>query len=301
MSASSRGPLHTILPSSMNASVSATFSAFCACSSTSRTAQPRVAQLDDRLHHRVGGERREAERRLVGDEHLRRVGERGRQAQHLLLAAGEQAGDLLAPFGRGSGTARSACWRSVGSRRSTVRFSSTVRPGKMPRASGTRSRPSRAPSERRRRAVMSRPSSSTVPSVGVDHAGGDRAERRLAGAVGAEQRDDRAAGELQVDAVEHLDVAVAGDDAVHREHRIGAAGDRARRSGGAARTPRRLRGRARVRARRRRGRRLRPRRCGPRRSLARFLRSLCWPTSERMPSGSCASWMAPSPDRIGTK
>ena len=84
----------------MNASVSATFNAFCACSSTSSTAQPAVAQLEDRVHHRVGREGREAERRLVGDEHLGRVGQRGREAQHLLLATREQAGDLLAPFRR---------------------------------------------------------------------------------------------------------------------------------------------------------------------------------------------------------
>ena len=99
MSASSRGPLHTMVPSSMNASVSAARSAFWACSSTSRTAQPAVAQLEDGVHHRFGREGRQAERRLVGDQDHGRVGERGREAQHLLLAAGEQTGRLLAALG----------------------------------------------------------------------------------------------------------------------------------------------------------------------------------------------------------
>ena len=205
----------------MNASVSATFSAFCACSSTSSTAAARVAQLEDRLHHRVGRERREAERGLVGDEHLRRVGERGREAEHLLLAAGEQAGDLLAPLREDREPRRRPCSRSSGSRSSTVRFSSTVRPGKMPRASGTRSTPSRARwydgacgDVAALEHAPCRASASTTP-------GRDRAQRRLAGAVGAEQRDDLAGVEREVDAVEHLDVAVAGDDAVHRERRAG--------------------------------------------------------------------------------
>ena len=72
-----------------------------------------------------------------------------------------------------------------------MRFSSTVRPGKMPRASGTSSTPSRA--RRNDRACGDVvPSRQTVPSVGSTTPGGDRAERRLAGAVGAEQRDDLA-------------------------------------------------------------------------------------------------------------
>ena len=82
----------------MNASVSATFERVLRVLLDEQDRGAGVAQLDDRLHHRVGGERGEPERGLVGDQHLRRVGERGRQAQHLLLAAGEQARDLLAPL-----------------------------------------------------------------------------------------------------------------------------------------------------------------------------------------------------------
>ena len=96
MSASSRGPVHTMLPSSMNASVSATLQRVLRVLLDEEHGTAAVAQLEDGVHHRVGGERREAERRLVGDEHDGRVGEGGGEAQHLLLAAREEAGHLLA-------------------------------------------------------------------------------------------------------------------------------------------------------------------------------------------------------------
>ena len=120
---------------------------------------------------------------------------------------------------------------------------------------------------------------------------------------------DLAPFDLEVDAVEHLGVAVAGDDPAHRErggghlvvrqrrrrrvHRVGALAGRS----GAASVPRTSScsgttppwasaSTAAMRA---------------RRAFSRFLRSFCWPASERMPSGSWASWIAPRPDRIGTK
>ena len=57
-----------------------------------------VAQLDDGFDDGLGGERREAEGGFVGDEDGGRVGEGGCEAEHLLLTAGEQAGDLAAPL-----------------------------------------------------------------------------------------------------------------------------------------------------------------------------------------------------------
>ena len=106
MSTSTRGPLQTTLPSCMNASVSATSSALRACSSTRRTAQPPVAQLDDGFDDDLGGEGREAEGRLVGDEDGGRVGERGGEAEHLLLTARQQARGLAAPLAEDRGTGR---------------------------------------------------------------------------------------------------------------------------------------------------------------------------------------------------
>ena len=47
------------------------------------------------------------------------------------------------------------------------------------------------------------------PAVGGHHAGDGLQERRLAGAVGAEQRDDLALVDLEVHAEQHLDVVVA--------------------------------------------------------------------------------------------
>ena len=46
---------------------------------------------EDRLHHL----RRQAERRLVEEQHLRLRHQRARDGQHLLLAAGERSGVLL--------------------------------------------------------------------------------------------------------------------------------------------------------------------------------------------------------------
>ena len=145
-----------------------------------------------------------------------RVGESGCEAEHLLLAAGEQAGDLAAPVGEDrealvrpgcAGPCRATC---------TERFSSTVSPGKMPRASGTRRTPSRARRNgAQRRDVVA--VQEDLPERRVDEAGRDRAERGLARTVGAEERRDGAGLELQVDAVQDLDVAVAGDDVAQRE------------------------------------------------------------------------------------
>ena len=276
-----------------------------ACSSTSRTALPRSRSSRIASHDRLGRERREPEGGLVGDEDRRRVGQRGREAQHLLLAAGQEAGDLLAPLARGSGTARRPAGAAAASRSSTVRFSSTVRPGKMPRASGTSSTPSRARRNGARVRDVVAVEAARCRCVGVDEPGGDRAQRRLAGAVGAEQRDDRAALEREVDAVEHLDVAVAGDDAAGARTRASRRVGRARRR----RSPR-LRRVAAVSVRGARSCSGTTPPCAAASAVgdarvaapcSRFLRSFCWPTSARMPSGSCASWMAPRPDRIGTK
>ena len=44
-------------------------------------------------------------------------------------------------------------------------------------------------------------------------------QRRLAGAVGADQRDDLAGGDLEIDAVERLEIAIAGDQAMGGEQR----------------------------------------------------------------------------------
>ena len=69
-----------------------------------RTAQ--IPELGDCTEYHVGCERGEAERGLVGDEHLGGIGQRGSEAQHLLLTTGQRTGDLPASLAQHSGTAR---------------------------------------------------------------------------------------------------------------------------------------------------------------------------------------------------
>ena len=71
-------------------------------------------------HHGFRGKRREPECRLVGDQDRGWVGERGREAEHLLLAAGQEPGYLLAALGEDGealvGLAREAPGRAAGRR-----------------------------------------------------------------------------------------------------------------------------------------------------------------------------------------
>ena len=54
-------------------------------------------------------------------------------------------------------------------------------------------------------------------AVGLDHAGDRLQQRRLAGAVRAEQRDDLALVDLEVDAEQHLHAAVGDVEPAHEQ------------------------------------------------------------------------------------
>ena len=175
----------------------------------------------------------------------------------------------------------------------------------MPRASGTSSTPSRA-RWNGAASVMSLPSRCTVPIEASTRPAATAQSVDFPAPLAPSSATTLPRSSAQVDAVEHLDVAVAGDDAAHRERRRrrlererSTVGRRRRSRRSAASSVRvvplvlgdraavhRGLGRGDLRA---------------RRAFSRFLRSFCWPASARMPSGSCASWMAPRPDRIGTK
>ena len=58
-----------------------------------------------------------------------------------------------------------------------------------------------------------------VAGVGLDHAGENVHQRRLAGAVLAEQRMDLALAQVEIDAAQRLNAAEALDHAVHGEQR----------------------------------------------------------------------------------
>ena len=61
---------------------------------------PSARSSSKAAEHLLRGERREAEGRLVGDEHLRGLRQRWRQAEHLLLPTRDQARALPAPLGK---------------------------------------------------------------------------------------------------------------------------------------------------------------------------------------------------------
>ena len=252
MSASARGPLQTMLPSSMNASVSATFERVLRVLLDEQDGAAAVAQLEDGVHDRFGGEGREAERGLVGDEHDRRVGERRREAQHLLLAAGEQAGDLLAPLLEDREPLVGACARSssVAQQHGEVLLDGEARED----AAGLGDEEHAVARPAVRLGVGDVVALEEHRADGsVDEPGRDRAQRGLAGAVGAEQRGDacpRRVGGRRRGAPRRRR---SRDDALHREGRVG---DRLELAGDAARplgvggSMRRARARARGRRRR---------------------------------------------------
>ena len=173
-------------------------------------------QVEDLLRD----QRREAERGLVEQQQPRPAHQRARDRQHLLLAAGQRAAALAQALLQARQQRRDTRSRSCAkcARSPTTapicRFSSTVMRGKMRRPSGDCAMRSRAISW----------VGSWVMSLPVE---GDRAvararvaadrhhQRRLAGAVGADQRDDLAVVHVEVDAAQRRDVAVVGLDAAH--------------------------------------------------------------------------------------
>ena len=100
-----------------------------------------------------------------------------------------------------------------------MRFSSTDRPGKMPRDSGVTSTPLRA-RQYGARFETSAPRDRDRPGPDGHDPRDRRTERGLAAAVRAEQRGDLTGAHPEVDAVEDLDLLVAGVEPVHGEHDV---------------------------------------------------------------------------------
>ena len=160
----------------------------------------------------MGDDRREAERRLVEQHELRTRHHRPGDREHLLLAAGHAPGLLVAALaearehlvpaldvgstsGRASGSAEPQVLvdGQIDERATTLRNVADAGP---PR-SGRVCAPDDAPVER------------MLPER-VDHARDGAQRRGLPGAVGAEDHDDLALGDREVDAVQHLHRPVAG-------------------------------------------------------------------------------------------
>ena len=172
---------------------------------------------------------------------------RRRACRRSACAAPAAAGSARRP-------ARAPCLNDVPLYVAMRRFSVTVRFGKMPRPSGTRHTPSRA-SWSGARAGDVAPEDRDGAAGRLQLAARDLERRRLPGAVRAEQREHLAGRHDEVDAVEHVDGAVAG------ARRRRSASARGLRRGPASSPPPRQPGRSRaahdgVERRRRRRRRL---------------------------------------------
>jgi hypothetical protein len=164
-----------------------------------------AAQRVERLEQFGDDLRRQAQRRFVEQQHARLGHQAAGDRQHLLLAAGQQAGALLQPLAqaREARSMSSTCAsRPAGCRNAPRRrLSAPIVPGTPggPRAPA----PGRAArcARRQRRRVRARPGGCR-PDRAMQ--AGQRAHQgRLAGAVGAQQRDEFAGAHLQVDAVQH--------------------------------------------------------------------------------------------------
>ena len=93
------GPDSATRPTSSTYAVCASCSAMCAFCSTTSTVRPfGVVQVLDDAEDLRHEQRREAERRLVEQQQPRALHERAREREHLLLAAAERAGLLVAPL-----------------------------------------------------------------------------------------------------------------------------------------------------------------------------------------------------------
>ena len=178
-------------------------------------AHERQQLLDDR--------RREPERELVDHQEPRLLDEGHAEREHLLLAAGEVAGGLVEPVAQHGEELEHA----LGRRRDAF-LVLAVQPAREAQVLGDGQRRERALAARHlhdaaARDLVGRRVRHVAP---VEHDGavrrldqtGDRLQqRRLAGAVGAEQRDDLAFVDLEVHAEQHLHAVVVHVDVADEE------------------------------------------------------------------------------------
>ena len=165
-------------------------------------------------------QRRHAERRLVEHQNLRLRHQAARDGQHLLLPAGEIAGDIvhaLAQHGKQRSHRLHAAPRvsfagdGIGAEREIFRnrhAGENLAPlGHLRDAAAQRARPAAAPRSRPPRAEWSPLEGRSSPEIGFR-------QRRFAGAVGAQQRDDLAALQRESMSSQHAVVAVSDRDAI---------------------------------------------------------------------------------------
>ncbi len=177
----------------------------------------RVAAHDG--EQRFDDHRGEAEAELVEEQQLRASGERPTEREHLLLAAGEEAAAPVAEVGeRGEVPVRRLRVEVL----AAVPEAEVLGDGQPEEQAAVLGNVRDA--ELRARARLH--ASQVLPleadrAVHGAHQAGDGAERRrLAGAVRAEQRDDLARRNVDMNVAEHRSAVVAGRQAVELEHRL---------------------------------------------------------------------------------
>ena len=187
----------------------------------------------------------QAGRRLVEQQQTRLRRQRPGHADELAVALREIGRARLGgppEVERARAPRRSPAGRCASRTRSSRPASGPGRRRGSPRRAGRRTARRSATCARARAAARacgarprrSRPSSSTPPA-GVDEAGDRVDERRLAGAVGADQADELALADLEADVAQRVHAAEVDRQPLGGQHR---------RSGGLARGARRLRERA---------------------------------------------------------
>ena len=184
----------------------------------------RLVELGDDVEDLLDDQRREAERRLVEQQQPRPAHQRARDRQHLLLAARQRAAALRRAFLEAREHREDAFeilveMREVVDRRAHLQI--------LEHGHAREDAPSfRRLRDRQPRDLMRRQVGDVAPveddrAAPCARAAEDRHHRRrLAGAVGADQRDDLAFVDVDVDALQRLNLAVEGLDAAHRQQRL---------------------------------------------------------------------------------
>ena len=167
--------------------------------------------------------RRQPERELVDEQQAGLADQGHGEGEHLLLSAATGRRRRCLPVRQGRGTApghgraggRPRRGRARTATPAIWRFSATVSVGKTPDPPGTWATPRAAISFGRRVGDLAAVEQHDA-AIGFDDAGDGAQQRRLAGAVRAEEGDALALGDLEVDAEEDLHAAVADVEAPAR-------------------------------------------------------------------------------------
>ena len=184
---------------------------FCAC-----------VDLANGVENLPDDQRGEPERRFVEQQQPRPAHQRAPDRQHLLLAARQRAAALPAPFfeDRKQREHAAAIFLEM-PRIDDRRADAQVFEHRHARKNASSFRRVRDPEphdlegrQKRDVASLEHDTAAPRPRVAADR----HQQRRFAGAVRADDRDDLASADLQIDALQGLDITVKGMDAADRQH-----------------------------------------------------------------------------------